>query len=202
MGYFAALGLSSAAGLNAYIPLLVLAVMAQFTSTVTLPPGWEWMSSGWMIVIVAVLLVAELVLDHYPVLDTFNDVVNSIIRPVAGGLLFAAAVGTRTSAFDPPSHPNAGWFILGAVIALGFHLLKMFTRPIANITTFGLATGTISNIQNVICLIGSFVALYVPVLVIIVIIVMVCFDLWLRRQRKKRKKTEPPAPSNGDVIDV
>ena len=58
---FAALtgiGLSAAAGLNAYIPFLVVALLDRFTTVVDLPAGYAWMSSWWAIGIGAVLLAA------------------------------------------------------------------------------------------------------------------------------------------------
>ena len=36
-------GLASAAGLNAYIPLLALGLLARFTDLVSLPAGWAWL---------------------------------------------------------------------------------------------------------------------------------------------------------------
>jgi Domain of unknown function (DUF4126) len=50
-------GLATAAGLNAYIPLLALGLLSRFTDLVTLPHGWAWLENGWVMTIVAVLLV-------------------------------------------------------------------------------------------------------------------------------------------------
>ena len=52
-------GLASAAGLNAYIPLLSMGVLGRFTHLVHLPPGWAWLQNGWVIGIVAILLVTR-----------------------------------------------------------------------------------------------------------------------------------------------
>lgn len=40
------LGLASAAGLNAYIPLLAMGLLARFTNLVNLPHGWVWLENG------------------------------------------------------------------------------------------------------------------------------------------------------------
>ncbi|OPE44780.1 DUF4126 domain-containing protein, partial [Mycolicibacterium diernhoferi] len=48
-------GLATAAGLNAYIPLLALGLLSRFTDLVTLPAGWSWLENGWVMLIVAVL---------------------------------------------------------------------------------------------------------------------------------------------------
>jgi hypothetical protein len=47
------LGLATAAGLNAYIPLLALGLLSRFTELITLPQGWAWLENGWVMTIVA-----------------------------------------------------------------------------------------------------------------------------------------------------
>ena len=63
------LGLAAPAGLNAYIPLLVLALAARFSTAVTLASPFDVLSSTWAIVILLVLLTVELVVDKVPGLD-------------------------------------------------------------------------------------------------------------------------------------
>ena len=84
------MGLSAAAGLNAYIPFLVVALIARFTDYITLPVGYEWIESNWAIGIGAALLLAEVILDKIPAVDTINDTIQTFIRPSMGGLIFAA----------------------------------------------------------------------------------------------------------------
>jgi hypothetical protein len=62
-------GLATAAGLNAYIPLLALGLLSRFTDLVTLPHGWAWLENGWVMTIVGALLVVEIVADKIPALD-------------------------------------------------------------------------------------------------------------------------------------
>ena len=84
------MGLSAAAGLNAYIPFLVVALIARFSDVITLPASYAWIESWWAIGIGAVLLLTEVVLDKIPAVDTVNDAVQTFIRPSMGGLVFAA----------------------------------------------------------------------------------------------------------------
>ncbi len=56
-------GLAASAGLNAYIPLLTMGLLARFTDAFNLPGGWQWLSYGWVIGILAVLLAVEVVAD-------------------------------------------------------------------------------------------------------------------------------------------
>ena len=57
LAWLTGLGLSTAAGLNAYIPLLVVGVLARFTDVIDLPPSQRWLASGWALGVGAVLLV-------------------------------------------------------------------------------------------------------------------------------------------------
>ena len=52
------LGLSAAAGFNAYIPFLIVACVARFTTLVTLPSEFAWIESWWAIGGAAILLVS------------------------------------------------------------------------------------------------------------------------------------------------
>ena len=62
MELFTGLGLATASGLNAYIPLLAMGLLGRFTNLVELPHPWAWLTNGWVIGIVAVLLVVEMYL--------------------------------------------------------------------------------------------------------------------------------------------
>ena len=39
-------GLAASAGLNAYIPLVIMGVLARYTDSIGLPNGWQWLSNG------------------------------------------------------------------------------------------------------------------------------------------------------------
>src|SRR5215475_8205114 len=96
------IGLATSAGLNAYIPLLMIALLDRYTNVINLPSGWQWLSNGWMIGILAVLLVIEMVADKIPVVDHLNDVVQTVIRPTAGGLAFGATSSASTLNVNDP----------------------------------------------------------------------------------------------------
>src|SRR5690606_7276750 len=132
------LGLSTAAGLNAYIPVLVVGLLAHFTDAVRLPPEYAWLSSGWALGVVAVLLLAEIVLDKVPVVDHVNDLIQTAVRPAAGGMVFSAtqAAAELDGSAWLAERPWIGWTV-GIVVALAVHALKVATRPIVNATTGG-----------------------------------------------------------------
>ena len=109
---FAALtgaGLSAAAGLNAYIPYLVVALLARFTDVITLPSGFSWVESTPSIVIASILLVGEIIVDKIPALDSVNDALGAADRVGADGgeRVGDAEDGQRHAAGSSPSSSRA-----------------------------------------------------------------------------------------------
>lgn len=184
------LGLASAAGLNAYIPLLAMGLLARFTELVNLPPGWAWLENGWVMVIVAVLLMVEVVADKIPALDSINDAIQTVVRPTAGGIVFGAGTASQTAAVaDPGAFVTSGQWVpiaIGVVVALVMHLTKTAIRPVANVATAGLAAPVLSTVEDVTSVGLVFAAILLPVLVLVglVLIAWAAFALWRRRRRR------------------
>lgn len=193
------LGLSTAAGLNAYIPLLVVGVLANLTGAVRLPQGYEWLGEWWVLAIFAVLLVAEFALDKVPVVDHVNDLIQTAVRPASGGAVFsatAAAAELDGSAWMA-EHPWAGW-LLGIAAALAAHLLKAGTRAVVNTTTGGVGAPVISTMEDAGSLGMSLVAIFLPVLVVLFLLAMALLAWWVirrirRRARRRLDAALPPA---------
>ncbi|RLC67123.1 MAG: DUF4126 domain-containing protein, partial [Chloroflexi bacterium] len=151
-----AFGLSTAAGLNAYIPLLVVAVLARlFPSLVTLNAPYDALSSWWVIGTLAVLLTVETLVDKVPAADTANDVIQTFVRPAAGAILFAATTNTIGV------HPVLA-AICGVILAGGVHAVKAGGRPVVSATTAGIGNPIVSTIEDVISLVTSVVAIVAP----------------------------------------
>ena len=147
------LGLSTAAGLNAYIPMLMLGVLARFTDIVNLPQGWNWLENGWVLLIVSVLLIVEIVADKIPALDSINDAVQTFVRPAAGGIVFGSGTAAQTAAVTDPGDwaKSGGWIpvAIGVVVALVVSLTKTAVRPAANVATAGVAAPVLSTFEDV-----------------------------------------------------
>ncbi|WP_019137001.1 DUF4126 domain-containing protein [Cellulomonas massiliensis] len=189
------IGLSAAAGLNAYIPFLVVALLARFTDVVTLPAGWEWMESWWAIGIGAVLLAADVVLDKIPAVDTVNDAVQTAIRPASGAVLFAAtsaAADLEQSSWvqDRPWVP----VVAGVLVALAVHGTKASVRPVLNASTGGVAAPVVSTVEDGASLGLSLVALLLPLLVLVLLGLGVWAVVRLRRRRRARAELRAQAP--------
>ena len=186
-------GLATAAGLNAYIPMLSMGLLDRYTTLVNLPHGWDWLANGWVIAIVAVLLVVEIVADKVPALDSVNDAVQTFVRPTAGGIVFGSGTAAQTAAVgDPAEFARTGQWVpvvIGVVTALAVHLTKTAVRPAANVATAGVAAPVLSTIEDFTSVGLTFIAILIPALVLIVLIALVGAAVWLLRGRRRR----PPA---------
>jgi hypothetical protein len=188
-------GLAASAGLNAYIPLLVIGLLARYTEVINLPGGWQWLSNGWVIGILAFLLVIEVVADKIPVVDSVNDVLQTVVRPTAGGLAFGAGASSETATVtDPGSFFQSGqWvpIVIGVVIALGVHGIKATARPVVNATTAGIGAPAVSTAEDVTSAVLSVLAILLPIIVLLFFIGLVVFTVWVVR-RRGRRRTELP----------
>ncbi|SCF09659.1 DUF4126 domain-containing protein [Micromonospora mirobrigensis] len=194
-------GLAASAGLNAYIPLLLMGVLARYTDLVDLPSGWQWLGNGWVIGILAVLLAVEVVADKVPVVDHFNDVLQTVVRPTAGGLAFGAGSTSETVTVSNPDtfFSSHQWVpvVTGVLIALGVHLLKSAARPVINATTAGFGAPVASTAEDATSAVMSVVALLLPVLVLVFLVGLVGFLFWFLRRRKDRQRERAAARGAG-----
>ncbi|MBQ1027182.1 DUF4126 domain-containing protein [Micromonospora sp. C95] len=195
-------GLAASAGLNAYIPLLITGALARYTSVIDLPGGWQWLGNEWVLGILAVLLVVEVVADKVPVVDHVNDMVQTVVRPTAGGLAFGAGSASETvTVSDPDSFFASGgqWLpvLVGVLIALGVHLLKSTARPVINATTAGLGAPVASTAEDATSVVMSLVAIILPVLVLAFLVALVLVLPWLLRRRADRRRERQAAREAG-----
>ncbi len=176
-------GLAVAAGLNAYIPLLALGLLSRFTDLVQLPAAWAWLEHPASLTILAILLLIEVVADKVPAVDSVNDVIQTVIRPAAGGMVFAAGSGSQTIAVEDPAtiFQSGAWvpIALGVFLALTTHTAKAVGRPIVNVSTGGAGAPVVSTAEDVssVALVG--VAVFLPIVVAIVLIVLAVGLVWL-----------------------
>ncbi|MEU7586241.1 DUF4126 domain-containing protein [Micromonospora sp. NPDC049230] len=194
-------GLAASAGLNAYIPLLALGLLGRYTDLIDLPSGWTWLGNGWVIVILAVLLAVEMVADKVPVVDHVNDLVQTVVRPTAGGLAFGAGSSSETvTVSDPGSFFSSHQWVpvaTGVLLALGVHLLKSAARPVINATTAGFGAPVASTAEDATSVVVSLVAIILPVLVLAFLLGLVVFVYWFLRRRSERRREREAARAAG-----
>ncbi len=174
-----AFGLSTAAGLNAYIPLLVVALLARLTPLITLNEPYDALSSWWVIGVLAVLLLVEVLVDKIPIADTINDVIQTVIRPAAGAILFAAT--TNVIGLHPVMAA-----ICGVILAGGIHVVKAGGRPVVSATTAGVGNPIVSTIEDIISFVMSVLAIVVPYLLLVLIVLALALFTWWYARRRQR----------------
>jgi hypothetical protein len=185
-------GLAASAGLNAYIPLLTMGLLARYSELIDLPTGWQWLSNGWVIAILALLLAVELVADKVPVVDHVNDVVQTVVRPTAGGLAFGAGSSSETvTVTDPGSFFGSHQWVpiaAGVLIALTVHGVKAASRPVINASTAGVGAPVASTAEDFSSVILSVLAILLPVLVLVGLVVLIFAGIWVIRRRRQRRR--------------
>jgi len=177
--FLAGLGGAFSAGLNAYLPILLLALADRFTSTIDLGQPYDIISSTAGIIILLILLPIELIADKIPGIDHASDLLHSAIRPAAAAFIMMALTDER-------GHFNAVVALLiGLLTGAGVHGLKATTRPVITVSTGGVGNPLISMIEDVIVVVVSLVAIFLP-LVLIAVIPVAAFALYRMYSRLKR----------------
>ncbi len=173
------LGLAMPAGLNAYIPLLAIALADRYTGLIQLAAPYDTVSSPWAIAVIAMLLGVEIIADKVPIVDHINDLIQSFIRPAAGGVLVMASTDAVQSI-----NPVLA-MILGLVVAGGVHTAKSTFRPVVTATTGGVGNPVVSATEDGAAICLSVIALVAPVLIAIVILFVASFALMVLRRRRR-----------------
>jgi hypothetical protein len=119
MTYLSAFGLASGAGAKAFIPILMLGGL-HYTRYFELAESFSWIADPAVMIILAVLVVLEIVVDAHPDLGQFADEVAYLPKFAAGFIGFAAVVGT----VDESLLALTGSGLLGGGTAVGVHWLR------------------------------------------------------------------------------
>jgi len=189
-GYLTALGLSTAAGLNAYIPLLSVGLLHRYTDLITLPAPWDALGDPMVLGVVGVVGAADFVGDKIPVVDHVLHAIGTVVAPVVGGTLALASA----SAFDlSPGVAGA----LGVAAALATQVGRTAARPVSTVATGGggnpvvsLGEDGISGVLSITAVIWPIVAgvLAVVLLVAIVLLWRKARSLWIRLRGDARAR--------------
>lgn len=172
-GIFSAFGLSASAGLNAYIPLFIVAVIAHFTSWFKLNPPYDTLGNPWIVILLGVLIIIEFLADKVPAFNHFNDLLQTLVRPVAGAIVFAASARVLTDINPVLS------LACGLIIAGGVHAVKALAiRPAVTATTGGAGNVPVSLAEDGIAVITSFLAIVLPVIIACILVLLTALLVW------------------------
>ena len=180
-GVLSAFGLSASAGLNAYIPLLVVALLARFTDLLKLQSPWDALTSWWTIGLLVVLSIIEFFADKFPAVNHVNDLVQSLVRPAAGAIVFAASANLVTDV-----HPVLS-LSLGLLVASSVNAVKtLAVRPAVTVTTGGAGNVPVSMAEDLLSTVVSILAVVVPVFIACLLVLITAWVIWLLYRRAKR----------------
>jgi hypothetical protein len=185
MDIFSAFGLSASAGLNAYIPLLVVALLSKFTHLITLKSPWNNLESWWVIGVLIVLSVVEFFADKVPAINHINDIIQTVIRPIAGAIVFAASAQILTDV-----HPVLA-LVMGLFVAGAVHTVKSLAiRPAVTATTGGVGNVPVSIAEDAISTILSILAAVAPVIIAVLLVLggaLIVWWIWRRINRERAR---------------
>ena len=191
---FSGLGLSSAAGLNAYIPLLAVGILAR-AGVVHLEGPYALLASTAALTVIGILAAIDFVADKVPAVDHATHAIGAIINPVAGAIVF----GSQTHAIG--HIPPAVALGAGLIVAGGFHATRAAVRPVSTVASGGIANPIVSFVEDLTAIVLSLLAVFVPVaaFALFVVLVFVLYKSWgLVRKGVARllgnKQTESAVP--------
>jgi hypothetical protein len=186
-GILSAFGLSASAGLNAYIPLLVVALLARYTDLIRLSSPWDGLTNGWIIAILVVLSLIEFFADKIPAINHINDVIQTFVRPTAGAIVFAASAQVITE-INPILSLGAGLLVAG-----GVHAVKSLAiRPVVTATTAGIGDIPVSMAEDFVSTVLSILSIILPVLVLVLMIIIMAWFISRRERRENQSRTLKP----------
>ncbi|MDQ3856197.1 MAG: DUF4126 domain-containing protein [Chloroflexota bacterium] len=180
------LGISTPAGFNAYLSLLLVGLGGRF-GWITLSSPYDFLQSVPVLVVLAALLTVEVVADKIPALDSVNDLIGTLVRPASGAVLFAAGNHVLT---DPA--PIAS-YILGGLAAGGLHAFKAGTRPVWTASTAGLANPVVSVFEDLFAGTVVILGMLAPVIAVLVLFLVLGLAVFLivRLRRGLRRRLGP-----------
>ena len=172
-------GLSSVAGVRAYLPLALVGLFAVL-GLFTLPAPFEILGEWPVIGGLFVLALLESGLDKIPALDPALDFVQTPIRIVVGAGLFSAALGAE---LDTGAIPE---LVAGAIVAGLVAVSKAVLRPPAKAPAAGVSVPFLSIFEDVVALLGGVVAVFVPLVPLVFVAFLLFFFFRVRRRRGRK----------------
>lgn len=205
-------GLAFASGLNAYLPLLAYSISVRWLHLYKVNPNLAFLTQNWCIAALVILTILDFVADKIPLIDHAWDAIHTVIRPIAGALVAAAASShyllgpsITISHFSSLSAtifatlnavttviPVTGVVLLviiliGGGLAMVSHITKSTTRLVSTITTFGFLNIGLSVIEDilvvVIILLSLFASTIMLILLILLVLILVPRLLYARKHR-------------------
>ncbi|WP_375434082.1 DUF4126 domain-containing protein [uncultured Hymenobacter sp.] len=183
-----ALGLALAAccGFRVFVPLLAASI-AYHTGVLHPSPGFAWLGSWVAVGALGTATVMEILGYYFPVVDNLLDTITTPASFIAGTVLMTAALPD----LDPVVRWGLGVLVGGGtagIIQTGTTLL----RAGSTVGTAGLGNPVLATAENTLAVLGTVLALLLPLLAAGLVLVLVLYIATrLRRWRQRRKDRKP-----------
>jgi hypothetical protein len=177
-----ALGLSGASGLNAWLPLLLVAVLGH-TGLVDLNGSFAELERAPVILSLLALFLLDFAADKIPVVDHAMHAAGLVIHPVAGAALFDLQAGSDL--------PLIVTVLAGGSIAGTLHAARAAARPAVNVASGGVGAPVLSLLEDGASLLLAVGAILFPAvagtLVVVLLIVAVLLARRARAAMRRRR---------------
>jgi Domain of unknown function (DUF4126) len=167
------LGLGLVSGINLYATVLVVGLGIRF-GLIALRPELhqlEVLTNPVVIVVAGLIFGVEFLADKIKWIDSIWDAVHTVIRPLGAALIGAAALGE----ISPASVVVA---LLCGGVALSGHSTKAGLRLLVNHSPEPFSNVALSLIEDVLVVIGTYVAVQYPYVMLIIVALFVVAFLW------------------------
>jgi len=178
----AAFGLSGAAGLNAWIPLLAAGLLDR-AGQLQLAEPYDAIATTPGLIVLGTLFVLDFVGDKVPAIDSLLHAVGTVVHPASGAIVFAGPTET------PTDIPSIVLFALGASVAGSLHATRATIRPASTTLTAGAGNPVLSLGEDLSSAALSVLAVLAPLVgFLILLVVAVTAVLWWRRVARARRR--------------
>jgi hypothetical protein len=192
------IGLSSVAGVRAFLPLALAALPYSFilnAPSVLVP----FSSNETLLWGLGALAVLECVVDKFAALDRLLNWAMVPVRAAAGAVLFAMVMvvedpfgrvssqGTlQTWTLSEVVSPLVPWLLAGAAIAGAVAVAKVLLRPPAKAASTGVSPTFLSVFEDVVALVGGILGFFVPFVSVLLVAFLLFFYYRVRRRRGRK----------------
>jgi hypothetical protein len=170
------LGLSGAAGLNAWLPAFAGALLTRL-GVVELGAPFDELSETPALIVLGVLTAADFVGDKIPAVDHVLHGIGTVVAPLSGTVLFTGETDASLAV-----SLLAGGSTAGAV-----HAARAAIRPISTATTLGAGNPVLSLLEDAGSATLTLFAFVVPLLAAVCVVAVLALGVvaWRRRRRRK-----------------
>ncbi|GIV64514.1 hypothetical protein A6A03_17670 [Chloroflexus islandicus] len=159
------LGLATATGLNAYLPLLTVSVLSRL-GLIQLSEPFDLLAHPIVMIVLAALAIIDFIGDKVPAVDSVLHIIGLVISPIAGAIVALAAAQDVVAI-----HP-AVVAIAAIIAAAGTQSARASIRPAVTAATGGTANSFLSFLEDALSFVLSLLAVFLPILALIITLVL------------------------------